>query len=265
MYHTLIHIWGPIGIHSFGLFFALGLVICLYLGQRDPRRKQLMSAQAFVDAIVVSVLIGLVGSRILFVIQEWDSFDTWLDVFNLWSGGLSLLGSIPAIIIFLPLYLRRHHVPFLSFFDLITLYAPLLQSISRLGCYFAGCCFGSPTALPWRVTYTEFESSAPLCVALHPAQLYSSGLLALIFIFLYFYGQKKLKKPGEIFCAYLMLIASERIIVDFFRGDREYFQAPFDRLFSIHQWIAVLIFAAGLCCLIYLNYFSRAAKSTHHE
>ena len=48
--------------------------------------------------------------------------------------------------------------------------------LGRIGCFLNGCCFGTPTDLPWGVTFPE--GSIPDYIfhnqAIHPAQLYSS-------------------------------------------------------------------------------------------
>ena len=44
--------------------------------------------------------------------------------------------------------------------------------IGRLGCLFAGCCYGKPTSVSWAITFTDpFAATnvgTPLNVALHP-------------------------------------------------------------------------------------------------
>jgi phosphatidylglycerol:prolipoprotein diacylglycerol transferase len=247
--HTLLHLWGPFSIHSFGFLLALGLVIASYLAVRNPLRAKIMSSSTFFDAIALAIVAGVVGSRLLFVAQNWDSFDHWTDALSVWSGGFSVLGSVIGVLVIMPWYLVRQGVPLLAFFDLIALYAPLLQSIARIGCFLAGCCFGVHATVPWSVTYTDSDSFAPLCVALHPTQLYSSLVLFLIFLCMIYLVQPRVRAEGILLVMYLMLMSIERFMIDFWRGDREFFNEPMVQVFSVHQWVSLGIFMSAV--LIY--------------
>ena len=66
--------------------------------------------------------------------------------------------------------------------DVTDVFAPgiaLGHVVGRLGCLFAGCCFGKPTNVPWAITFTDPFARAnvgtPLGVPLHPTQLYEAG------------------------------------------------------------------------------------------
>jgi phosphatidylglycerol:prolipoprotein diacylglycerol transferase len=251
MSRELIHIYGPFSIHSFGLLIAIGLIVFVWLASRHPWRKKLVNENQFINIICISIVIGVLGGRLLYVITEWKSIGFFLEIFALWQGGFSLLGSILAIVLVLPLYLRSHNIRILPFFDLLALFAPLLQAIARLGCFFAGCCYGLPTVLPWAIVYQASDAIGPACIGLHPTQLYSAGLLFLIFLVLYFIVQHRITKAGQLLCIYLILVSIERFVVDFFRGDREL--VSYLPLFSLHQYIALGIFAFASVFLIVIH------------
>ncbi len=42
-------------------------------------------------------------------------------------------------------------------------------AIGRIGCFYAGCCYGQPTSLPWGVIFSSVDSQLR-----HPTQLYES-------------------------------------------------------------------------------------------
>jgi phosphatidylglycerol:prolipoprotein diacylglycerol transferase len=99
---------------------------------------------------------------------------------------------------------------------------PIGHAIGRVGCFFAGCCYGKPTTEPWAVTFTNPTAAqlagTPLGVHLHPTQLYEASLEFLNFLFLMWLGKRQ-RFVGQIFGAYLMLYGTERGIIEFFRGD----------------------------------------------
>jgi phosphatidylglycerol:prolipoprotein diacylglycerol transferase len=186
-------------------------------------------------------------------------YHTVLDFFSIWSGGLSILGAIISTLITLPAYLYYKKLPVFNILDRLALYTPLLQSISRLGCFFAGCCYGQQTCLPWAVMYTHPDALAPLHVWIHPTQLYSSICLGLIFLFLYSFDQYcPAKKSGQIVALYVFFAGLERFFIDFFRADQDfYIQLPFNIHLSIQQILALTLCIIALLATMYLTLHSK--------
>lgn len=255
MQSTLLHIYGPFAIHSYGLMIAIALLITTWLMQRSTLRKQLMSQDELLNAIMAGTLICISGGRALYLVSQWDTLESWTHIFNVWEGGLSLLGAVLATLIFLPLYLRIRGIPIMRFLDLVGLYAPLLIGISRIGCFFAGCCYGSPTELPWGVTYTQADSLAPVCVRLHPTQLYSTLTLVAGFLFVYYLIRPRIRIPGQLFCLSILLVAIERFMIDFLRGDQEFLIVQSTTHLSLHQWISLAILISVGILFIALSYW----------
>lgn len=210
----------------------------------------------------MGIAAGLVGGRLLYVLQNIHEFPHFWDALRLWDGGFAILGSVLGILLAMPWYLRRVQIPILPFLDLAALYAPLLQAISRLGCFFAGCCHGIPSTLPWSVIYTDKDSLAPLGIAIHPTQVYSSLILGCIFLFFYFFLQPRITKAGQLLAAYLICAGLERFLVDFWRADREFFIFDNSRILSSHQYIALSLMCIGLILLIVLKWAPRFYPTT---
>lgn len=255
MYPTIFHIYGPFSINSYGCMIAIGLIIFLWLLLKDPRRATFMSIEQCLNAITIGIISGIVGGRALYIFSEWNRLEHWSEIFELWHGGLSILGCIISILIIGSLYLKMIKVPILPFLDLIALYTPLLQGISRIGCFLAGCCYGKVTSLPWAITYNHPEIVAPLHIPLHPTQLYSAAVLISIFLLLYFVIQHKVTQPGHILTAYLMLMSIERWAVDVLRADQQFFMNTTLSFFSLHQWIALIIFVIAGISFFSITYY----------
>ncbi len=249
----LLHIWGPFSIYSYGVAIAIGVLLLKWLIQKDPRFAKLRLEQTFTGFLVLSILVALLGGRLLYLVTEPDGLTEWSDLVDFWQGGFSLLGSILGILIVMPWYLKKISVPIVPMLDLIALYAPLLQSVARIGCFFAGCCYGMPTSLPWGFTYTDPNSAAPLYYSLHPTQLYSSASLLLIFLAQYFLLQKIARNPGQLMGIYLMFVSFERFVVDFWRADRVFPAMQSIAFLSIYQILALGIFATGLAILVWTS------------
>jgi phosphatidylglycerol:prolipoprotein diacylglycerol transferase len=246
---VILPLWGPFAIHSYGFFIAIGVLIFLAALYRDKRFYALNLGEQFNTIFVIGLLCAVIGGRVLFVLRNYDLYDSWIEWFAFWQPGYAVLGSIIGVLAVVPLYLRKYHIPVLPFFDLIATYAPLMQSVSRIGCFFAGCCYGCPTATLWAVTYTDIASMAPLHKAMHPTQLYSALFLFGIFCIMYYYVRKRFVIPGQQLSCYLAFVGLERLIVDWWRGDREIIiDLPWIAL-SFYQIIAIVLImlAMGMC------------------
>lgn len=248
------HLYGPFAINTFGIFVALGLIVFAWFTLADSRRKALIDTDSFLSFLTSCLIVGLIGGRLLYILFNWQMLESYSEILQFWHGGFSSLGVVVALICFIPWYLQRRNISILPFLDLIATYAPLLQSIARIGCFFAGCCYGSQTSQAWGVIFPYPIDSALTGIALHPAQLYSSALLMLIFIVM-FYGVRRLKAPGSALFAYLFLMSIERFVTDFFRSDQEFF-GNFT-LISSHQILALGIAAVSLVGFIVVLYHHR--------
>lgn len=252
---NLAHIYGPIYLNCYGLMIAAGFLLLRYLLIKAPQRPALLTVDQLDRILIYSVPVAVFGGRLLWALGELATTKSFRiavrEFFALWEPGYSVLGAFLAILIFLPWYLRAHKIPVLKVFDLVAIYNPLFHAISRLGCFLAGCCHGLPTSLPWGVVYKHPDVLVPInlkFIALHPTQLYSAGLLLLIFLWLYFYAQHKFKRPGQLLGLYLVLAGVERFVVDFWRADQELVgYCPL----GLQQLIALGIMLAGIGLLVY--------------
>lgn len=247
------HVWGPIAIRWYGFCIGLGAAVFLYTIRKDVRFKALNLQHCFDTIFLWGAAAVLIGGRVLHVLRHYDEYDSWIEWFAFWEPGYAVLGSILGVLCVVPAYLYAHKIPLLPFLDLVATYAPLLQAIARLGCFFAGCCFGCQTLVPWATQYLDPESLAPTEVLLHPTQLYSSLGLLLVFFFMYFFARKKFIIPGQQLMLYLMLASTERFITDFWRGDREIMPVleSYGIPFSFHQCLALgIIITAGILFLV---------------
>jgi len=259
---VLLHIYGPFAIHSFGLMIAIGLIITLFFLEKDTKLQKLVSQNQLSTIIQMSLVSGITGGRIWFLITNPIEVSSWLDYFTVWNGGLSILGAIIGIIMTLSLYLNWNKIPILLLLDRLTLYAPFLQSISRLGCFFAGCCHGLPTNLPWGITYHHPDSLAPLDVMMHPTQIYSSISLMIIFITLYLFDKHHNSKPGQILTLYIMLTSIERFTVEFWRGDTIGSKTSgFMQFLSVQQILALILFISALFLFFFITINKKTDES----
>ncbi len=250
----LLHIFGPIWIHSYGVMIAVGFLFFVYFLYKNPKRIKLISDEVFLNTLFIGLLAGIVGGRIIFALYEWDSFkDDVLQVFYPWVGGFGILGSVVGVLISTFIYLKIKKIKVLSLLDVVAIYAPLMEGFGRIGCFLAGCCYGKVTSADcfFSVVFKNPDGLAPLGVSLHPTQLYSSLAAFFIFAIIYFRAKFFRYKDGELLFLFLILLSVSRIVIDFFRGDRD-FVFNFS-LFSYYQLVALAIIVFSSLCLAYIR------------
>lgn len=237
MYPKLLHIYGPLYINSYGVAIALGLLLLIWRASKDRTLKRFLTTDQLYNLIMLGIFSGIIGGRALYLATNWHDLNHWYEIFAVWQGGLSITGVIISVLATSGAYLWAQGIPLFAISDRFAIYAPLAQSFGRVGCFIAGCCYGTICNHAWAVTYTNNDVFAPLYVPLHPAQLYSACILFGIFIFLYCFAQKSNLKTGQLTLLYLILVGTERFVVDFWRGDRTFLSSDIFGL-SVHQLLS---------------------------
>lgn len=255
--HPVLFKFGFLTIHTYGLFVALGLLAALWMGARLARDRQIPSDRVM-DLTFYGVLAGFAGARLLYVVLNPSFFrDDWLGVLRVWEGGLVFYGGFIGALAAVLFYTRKQKLPPAVIFDILAVAAPLGHAIGRIGCFFAGCCYGDVCDLPWAVTFTDPLTLARPDVPLHPTQLYEAAANLMIFAVL-FTLYRRAKFSGQLFLVYMAIYGIVRSIIEIFRGDARGFL--FDGMLSTSQAVGL---AAALVAIILLVVFHfRDKKST---
>jgi phosphatidylglycerol:prolipoprotein diacylglycerol transferase len=216
--HPILIKIGPFTIFTFGFFLCLAFLLSIWVVGQEGQRLGLPKNRLY-DLCFYILIAALIGSRLAHVFLEWPHFQAHpLDIFKLWEGGLAFQGGLMLGMMVAVIYIWHHHLPVLTTLDILAVGTPLGQSMGRIGCFMAGCCYGKPSDLPWAVTFTDPGTLGPLGVSIHPTELYESILYLGVFIVIFKMRIRK-KFAGQLFGLYLLLAGLARFIVEFFRGD----------------------------------------------
>lgn len=228
-----INIYGPLSINGYNALILTGLIVYFYLTSSNKLLNKLISTQDFLDLVTQTAIVGIISSRLLYIVTE-DSCMSFIDMISIWDGGLSVLGAIIGGFFYAIGFLFYKDIPIMPVLDLSFIYLPFINAFGRIGCFNAGCCYGINTNFFHKLGLTE-----------HPTQLYSSAIYVLIFFILYLiFKINKLNTPGLIVISYLVLSSIERIIVDFLRADRTFSYGI--NLLSVNQIIAIIILFSSI-------------------
>jgi len=242
--------FGSLYIYAYGFFIVMGFIIAVVLAALKIRKSNSgVSFENIVDLFFYTVLSAIIGARILFVLIHFDLYRQHpVQIFKIWEGGLVFYGGLILAIMVAFWYMRWHRLPIWKLADLISPLIALGLSFGRIGCFFAGCCYGKETSLPWAVVFKNPDSLARLNVPLHPTQLYDAANGLAIFFFLTWMEKRK-SYDGQIFWLFLFLYAITRFFIEIFRGDPRGFL--FGDLLSTSQAIGIVLAILSLFMLFY--------------
>ena len=262
MFPTLIRI-GDFHLATYGLFVAMGYLLSVVWIHRQRKYLELSEKelQGFIFAIFVC---GILGSKLLYWLVEWRSLLSGeIHIINDFRYGFVFFGGVLGAFVAALWYQNRVSFSFLKIADPFAVALPLGHAIGRLGCLSAGCCWGKPTLLPWRVRFTSPEALVDprlIGIPLHPTQVYESGanlLIAGILYFVFKHVRSKKMPEGTVFFGYVLLYSSMRFIVEFVRDDERGFFAGL----STSQWIALLGMGLGLFFLVRNGVYAKWKKN----
>ncbi len=230
-------------LHTYGAMLALAFIVAVFIVVKGARREGIPEERIF-DLSVYSIISALIGAKALLIIADIRYFienpSQLVSSITIRSGGVFYGGFLFATVTSL-LYLRKHKLPMWKVADLVAPGIAIGQTIGRIGCLSAGCCFGKPSTLPWAVTFTDIyaceKSGTPLDLPLHPVQLYES--LATCALFLFLMTARRWKSfDGQIFMLYACLYSIIRFSLEFFRNDERGFVFG---MVTMSQFIALFI------------------------
>jgi phosphatidylglycerol---prolipoprotein diacylglyceryl transferase len=252
MYPRLFEL-GPLTLYTYGVLLAAAYLVGLKLAMVRAKAQGL-DANRVLDLGIYIIISALVGAKLLLLITDFRTFraDPRELLTLARSGGVFYGGLILAVGVAL-WYIRRVGLPLWTTCDVFAPGIALGHVVGRFGCFFAGCCYGKPTSMPWGITFTDpfaqTNVGTPLGVPLHPTQLYEAGAELLILGILLFTERKGRPFAGRTFWLYMLLYAISRFIIEFFRGDER--GTVF--MFSTSQFISLLLAPLAVAMLVYLS------------
>ena len=176
-------------VYWYGVLIAAGLLIALLFCAKQAKRYGLTEDNLY-DLIIWEIPMGIIGSRIYYVIFYYSQFKNddgspnWGKIVAIWDGGLAIYGTIIFGFLTALLYCRAKKVKFGAMTDLCVMGLLIGQAVGRWGNFMNREAFGASTTLPWRM---RLWVSATQYVEVHPTFFYESlwnliGLLLIVFV-----------------------------------------------------------------------------------
>ena len=171
MRQTIIDFGTPFGmglslrIYGYGLMMVLGFLTAISIARWRARRMG-ESPDVMTQVGILSLIGGVLGARLAYVIQHWDTqfahAHSLGDILNITSGGLIYYGGLVLASLVVLVFLLAKRLPIRRHLDIVTVSLMVGLAFGRAGCLLNGCCYGGPCGKDWALG-TEFPMySEPL-------------------------------------------------------------------------------------------------------
>ncbi len=239
MYPILFQL-GPLEIHSYTVLVDIGIVIGTIFAYYEARRLGFKMTR-FVDMVAIVIVSAILGARIYYIILNFPEFQAdWTRLWQMWLGGLAFHGGLAGGILAAVIYCWRARLSVWQFGDIGAAGLALGQAFGRIGCFFAGCCYGSPAGVPWAVVFPHLDGECR-----HPTQIYEAVGYTGVFAVLWLIRKGK-PFDGYVFLSYLMLHGLVRFVVEALRDDSVYLLGM-----KVAQLVALGEVALGMLLMAY--------------
>lgn len=213
---------GRFQLRFYSLCIATG-ILTSYVLARKRLKNYPIKPEDLDEGLFWGIISGIVGARLYYVVFNWSYYSKYpSEIWKVWHGGLAIHGGIFGALLMIFVYSRiKRYFSFVHATDLFTSVLPLGQAIGRWGNFFNYEAYGRPTNLPWKM-FVPPEKRMPgfdMDAFFHPTFLYESLWDLSIFIFLYFFVEKKKRTYGETTALYLILYSIGRFMIESLRLD----------------------------------------------
>lgn len=239
-------------ISMYGLMIVIGAFLGVYIGIKRSNKYHIEREDVIFSSCFAAIGL-IIGAKLLYIITAIPTiikhkdivFSSFSNFKELLSGGFVFYGGLIGAVIGFYIYSKQYKINIIDLLDLMAPSIPLIHGFGRLGCFFAGCCYGIEYSGPFHIIFHK-SLAAPNGIPLFPIQVLESGLNFIAFIILLIYG-RKLRSSGKLIGAYIVYYSIARFFLEFLRGDvaRGIFWG-----ISTSQWISLPLLAIGILFIL---------------
>ncbi len=231
-------------VYWYGVLAAVGFLSGYWTAMRRAPRAG-VSPEA-VSSLIPWIMLGAaLGARLLYVISYSKEFadEPWYEMILPRRGGFVFYGGLIGSAITTLIFCQVRKIPLWSMADVMAPSIALGHVFGRFGCLMTGCCYGSPTNVPWAIHFPLEHWTHGIGV--HPTQIYEAGLNLVLFLVLSAIFQRR-RFTGQVFACYLIGYAFVRSFVELFRGDYDTSLHFVGGLLTPGQLVSVGTLATGI-------------------
>ena len=137
-----------------------------------------------IDLALFALPCAIVGARLYYCI--FNGVSSFVEIFEVWKGGMAIYGGVIGGFLGILLCCKIKKYSLARACDLAVPCLIIGQAIGRVGCYFAGCCYGVETLNPALQTFplsVQINGHWHLATFFYESVLNILGFIALTIIF----------------------------------------------------------------------------------
>ncbi|MBR2617256.1 MAG: prolipoprotein diacylglyceryl transferase, partial [Clostridia bacterium] len=202
-------------------FYALTMVGGMLTGALIAwllMKRRGLKSDIILDMMVVILPLAIIGARVYYVIFEWDSYNSFLEMINIRNGGLAIYGGVIGGALGVLIICLWKKINFLKLGDVLVPALILGQAIGRWGNFFNQEAHGELVTNP---KYFGLPFSVEIDGAYYQATFFYESMWCLLgFILLFVFAWRyRGKADGLITMAYFVWYGLERLVVEGMRTD----------------------------------------------
>lgn len=231
---------GPLSLQAPGLMLLISLWIGISLGEKSAKAYK-VSAEKLSNLILVSLVAGVIGARVVYIAQNPQAFaGNLLSMVSLNLGLLDVAGGAVTAIIAAFIYGQKKEMDLWRTLDALIPFFGMLAIGLATANLASGDAFGMETTRPWGI---ELWGATR-----HPTQIYTmiGALVTLNLVWPPKQGAQKesgaQKEAGVDFLIFIAITAGYTLFIEAFRGDSTLILGGI----RADQVIALLVLAVSL-------------------
>lgn len=239
---------------------VLGVLVMMAFGCYAARR----SAFGWIKTLFYVAgmpAVFLIGIRLAYLFFYADINDPAIHFMDLKLHGFSLYGGLILVVIYSVIASWLNRIPLWSWLDFHTPGLMGYVALGKTGCFLNGCCFGTPTIMPWGINYapgsqaysyyivqafnnTASPSWSVYSDLIHPVQLYEVAIAVALLITAGILLRKRFW-PGTVFLISAALYSLARLGMFYLRAD-----PGTGAFYHLLPWLYVTVASLSLLILI---------------
>ena len=162
----------------YGLFIILAIICGLVIVYMNLKFLKFKKEETI--GLLLYIALGCIfGAKYYTYFVNYQKYNGF---FNFIRVGLSSYGAVIGILFMLLLFSKQYKKNFKDLLCILLPAIPFMYAVGKIGCFFAGCCYGIEYNGFLNVTY-NYSAIAPKGMSLFPIQLLESIVFLIIFLY----------------------------------------------------------------------------------
>lgn len=202
-------------ISYYGFIIAMAMLLGVLCAIFIVKKKKIKSDMP-INLALYALPLAIIGARIYYCI--FNGVNDFWQIFRIWEGGMAIYGGVIGGFLGVLLCCKIHKYSLLQACDIASPCLILGQAVGRIGCYFAGCCYGIETTNP---ALMVFPISVQINSVWHLATFFYESFFDFLGFILLMVVTLKTDKKGVVLSGYLITYGTIRAILEYFRDPAE--------------------------------------------